>query len=77
MSSIAAKIIIPKYEGVCCSGSVTCKVSLYADVINGLWSGGWGVGVAAHLLPSPSWNVVGGGHAVRALRRAWTAQIAA
>ena len=39
MSFIAAKIIIPKYEGVCCSGSDTCKVSLYteADVFDGVW----------------------------------------
>ena len=79
MSSIAAKIINPIYEGVCCSGSDTCKVSLYteAGVIDGLWLLVGGVGVAAQLLLSPSWNVVGGGHAVRALRRAWTAQIAA
>ena len=56
MSSIAAKIIIPKYENVCCSRSDTRIVSLYteADVINGLWFGGWGVGFAAQLLPSPS-----------------------
>ena len=54
MSFIAAKIINPIYEGVCCSGSDTCKVSLYteAGVINGLWLLVGGVGVTAQLLLS-------------------------
>ena len=39
MSFIAAKIINPIYEAVCCLGLDTCEVSLYteADVFDGVW----------------------------------------
>ena len=44
MSFIAAKIINPIYEVVCCLGLDTCEVSLFteADVLGGVWLVGEG-----------------------------------